>query len=222
MSLDQKIVYAGLSRMTDDRAVIQDAYQYWQQNLSNVPFDVVNVTAKLVAYLGLKSSEKKVLMISMHAASNKSEVELDPVPGYLLGQAPAAAEQSNQQEAPVAQAADNSTPHLQITRGYIRQLVDEVTRVNGASYSEMHEILMDEGLPEVSAELNSRIKTYGFSDQVLVSTITEGECRELAHSLYMLMIDVIGPVSADIVINNIIDKLLQSSAATRFDPRSLI
>lgn len=222
MSLEQKIVYAGLSRMTKDRVVIQSAFQYWQANLSANAFDVVDVTAKLVSYLGLSSNEKKVLMIGMHAASSKAEVELAEVPGYITGgdvSDAAVVEDSSESD---TQSIESYTPHYQVTRGYIRLLVESVRRKGSASYNEMDEILKDEGLDGVAGGLVRRIKKYGFSDEIMHGSISEDECRDLAHQLYLLMIDVIGPMVADVVVNDVIDKLLESDASSRFDPRTLI
>ena len=222
MSLEQKIVYAGLSRMTKDRVVIQSAFQYWQANLSADAFDVVDVTAKLVSYLGLNSSEKKVLMIGMHAASSKAEIELAEVPAYIAGgdAADVAAVEDSGESA--SKSVESYTPHYQVTRGYIRLLAESVRRKGAASYNEMDEILKDEALDGVSRELVGRIKKYGFSDEIMHGSINEDECRDLAHQLYLLMIDVIGPMVADVVVNDVIDKLLESDASSRFDPRTLI
>lgn len=221
MSIEQKIVYAGLTRMTKDRVVIQNAFQYWQTNLSSNEFDVVDVTAKLVSYLGLGSNEKKVLMIGMHAASNKAEIELGDIPGYISGDA-ASAGASDKQSESESQSVINYTPHYQITHGYIKLIIDGVRRKGAGSFNEMDEILKEESISGISTEVANRVSKYGFSEEIMSDNMTEDECRDLAHQLYLLVIDVIGPVSADVVVNGAIDKLLTSDVSSRFDPRSLI
>lgn len=219
MSIEQKIVYAGLSRMTDDRVVIKNAFEYWQANFSGAAFDVVDVTSKLVSYLGLGAGEKKVLMIAMHAASSKAEVELADVPGFLLNGAQIAdVPETNRQP----KATINYTPHYQITHGFVKGLVEGV-RLSGASLSaEMDEILRDEGLPDTTVEQSKLIAEYGFSEQMLPGSISENECRNLAHNLYLLVIDVIGPVNADSIVTQVIGELIKSDMASRFDPTSLL
>ena len=217
MSKEQKIVYAGLSRMTTDRVVIKNAFDYWQANLSANTFDIVDITSKLVAFLGLTGSEKKTLMIAMHSASSKSDVELDDVPGFLLG-----GEAAPAGDASTPKATSSSTPQFQITHGYLKGLIDAVRMHGSASFSEMDEILRDEGLNGVSSEVSQRVKQNGFSDDILPSKVSEDECRTVAHELYMLIIDVIGPVDADIMVTRVIDSLIRSDMASRFDPRTLI
>jgi len=218
MSVEQKIVYAGLSRMTDDRVVIKNAFDYWQTNFSNGPFDIVDVTGKLVSFLGLDGGEKKVLMIAMHAASNKSEMELDDVPGFLLGGGVA----DIAAQAPVQAATINYTPHYQVTHGFVKGIVEGVRIKGSASFAEMDEIMRDEGLPDATDEQSKLIAEHGFSDRIVPGSITEDECRDLAHSLYLLIIDVIGPVDADIIVTRVTGELMTGSAASLFDPRSLI
>ena len=219
MSIEQKIVYAGLSRMTEDRVVIKNAFDYWQTNLSSNAFDIVEVTSQLVAFLGLSAGEKKVLMIAMHAASNKSNVELEDVPGYLLG-SDAAAESVS--ESVPKKAVINTTPQHQITVGFVKGLCDGVRSNSASSFTELDDILRDEGLDGVSVAINQNIKQHGFSENILPSSISEEECRDLAHTLYMLIIEVIGPVEADNIVTNVIGVLKRSEMASRFDPSSLI
>ncbi len=216
MSIEQKILYAGLKRMTDDRAVIKNAYHFWQVNLSENQFDIVEVTGRLVAFLGLNSTEKKTLMIAMHAASSKSEMELDDVPGFLTGETGAP-----ENDAPKVEKV-SSTPHYQITVGYIKGLIDGIRSFSPASFTEIDEILRDEGLSDVKGKINQQILQNGFSNNILSSSISEDECRDLAHQLYLLVIDVIGPVDADVIVNRVIGALMQSEMSSRFDPRSFL
>jgi len=221
MSLEQKIVYTGLSRMTQDRAVIQNAFQFWQANHSNKAFDVVEVTTAIEKYLGLGGGEKKVLMIALHAASTKTDSELSDVPGYILqgGAAPAPVAQG---EAAPAVTAPTKSPHYTITAEFINLLGANIKRSNPQEFRELFAILSDEGLPELSAESNKRVKKSGFSPEMLAVTADVEDCKEIAHQMYLLIIDVVGPVDADVLVNRVIDKLLQNELAGRFDPRSLI
>jgi len=218
MSLEQKIVYAGLGRMTQDRGVIQNAFQYWLANLSNQPFDVVAVTIAIEEYLGLSAKEKKVLMISLHAASNKTDSELAVVPAYIM-QAGAITPTDNNVPEPEAKTQSS---HVYITSQFVELLADATKRGEAASFREIDEILQDEGLPELDKKTNKRVIDSGFRANMLSDNANADGCRELAHQLYLLIIDVIGPVQADVIVNQVIDKLLGSDMASRFDPRSLI
>lgn len=218
MSLDQKIVYAGLSRMTEDRVVIQNAFQYWQANYANVAFDVVVVTTALEEYLGLNAKEKKILMISLHAASNKTDSELAAVPAYI---SQTGVNVSELDEAPEP-VVKTQSPHVHITSQFVKLLAKSVNRLGASDYREIDEILQDEGLPQLERKSNQRVKREGFSSDMLSDSANADDCRELAHQLYMLIIEVVGPVQADVAVNQVIDKLLGSDMASRFDPRSLI
>jgi len=51
--LAQRVVYAGLRRMTDDRSVIKSAYARWFKELSNQEFDA------LLIFLDYRVKRKK-------------------------------------------------------------------------------------------------------------------------------------------------------------------
>jgi len=218
MSLDQRIVYAGLSRMTQNRSVIQNAFQYWQANLSNQAFDVVAVTSAFEEYLGLDAKEKKVLMISLHAASNKSESELAPVPGFITQTGDNVPLNEKEPEPEVK----SLPPHVHVTSQFVQLLAATTKKVDAAGYREIDEILQDEGLLELDNAANKLVKRAGFGSDMLPESASADDCRELAHQLYLLIIDVIGPVQADVAVNQVIDQLLGSDMASRFDPRTLI
>ena len=67
-----KIVYAALSRMSEDRDVIKRALSHWNEKLGHLArVNVIQSVELIEGYLGLGTAEKKVLMMSMHAASSK-------------------------------------------------------------------------------------------------------------------------------------------------------
>ena len=221
MTLDQKVVFAGLSRMTQDRSVIQSAFIYWQDNHSSDAFDIIKVTVGIESYLGLSQSEKKTLMIALHAASNKSESELDDVPAYILGTKPQAVSEAEAADAVDPRISPDSAHYL-VTSEFIRLLVTIIEKKDIDGFRDIHAILLSEGLPEVDIGTNERIKKNGFSETILSKNAEPDECREIAHQLYLLIIDVIGPVVSDDIINQVIDKLIDNSGSQKFDPRSLI
>ncbi|MFT6390333.1 MAG: hypothetical protein ACJAUP_003735, partial [Cellvibrionaceae bacterium] len=84
LAYDQRLVCVGLRKMTKDTALIRGGFLYWNNTLAKQEFDVEKVVTILVDYLGVGVSEKKILMLTLHAASNKLFDELPPVPAVLL------------------------------------------------------------------------------------------------------------------------------------------
>jgi len=221
MSVEQKIVYAGLSRLFDDKTAIQSAFRYWLNHYATKDFDVIEVTSAFVSYLGLNSQEKKVLMVGLHAASNKSGIQLEEVPAYIL-ENDAEVQQRNLSVDKAISDKKINKPHYEITAGFIELLSDSIRRNEPNSFREIDDILKDEGLSDLGDRIDAKVKRYGFSNNIMSTKLDEDQCRELAHHLYLLVIDVIGPVNADVYVNKAIDKLLLEQAAAKFDPRSLI
>lgn len=218
-----KVLYASLLRMTDDRSVIQQAFQHWVTDLSAQPFDVIKTVASLETYLGLSTQERKVLMIGMHAASNRASHELNAVPEYVLGGAQEP--QVRVKEVDTVAKVKAKQAYVELAEGYFAQMAIGVRKVNAGDYRELMSALKDEDLNDVSAEIDTALKkaatsTDGTLD--LPGSASEADCQDLCHSLYNLVADIVGPIDADAVSNSALSAILDIEAAQRYDPRNLL
>jgi len=216
-----QIVYFGLSRLTDDRTVIRDAYQYWQNQLASETFDIVAVADKLVEYIGSDSGGKKTLMIALHAANNKSVSELPDVPKFVSGDQSFSEPEIDANE--FNQSAEVNLPaHCVITAQLFKLIFDRLRRVDSSGYAELSQIIAEEGLDDTPHSLHSMIIAAPDNGLKLNSDISEQQCQALTHSLCMLVTDIVGPVVTDDIIDNVIAELLQNSQASQYDPRKLL
>lgn len=221
---EQRVVYAALTRMTNDRTTIKSAFQYWSAKLANQPFDVVEVVTALNSYLGLGDTERKSLMISMHAASNRLVDQLQPVPEYIMDGS-VAIEQDTAQQAKPEVVSKIVSPHKAVTERYLQLVCQHVKTSNSSSFRELVEIVADEGLPKLDKSINQIVKSWGnsglnkinFSDDV-----KPADCQDMALEFYVLLTEVIGPVESDVIVNKAIAEVLNMSEAQQFDPRGLL
>lgn len=219
--IDGQMVYFGLSRLTDDRTVIREAYQYWQSQLSDQPFDVLDVASKLTDYIGSDSNGKKTLMIALHAANNKSESELDNVPNFISGN-----DADLGADTPVSQSnntADAGLPaHSVMTVELFKLMYSRLRQVDSSGYAELSNIIADEGLDNTPQSLHGAIIVSPDRGLKLGSDVTEQQCQALTHALCMLIMEVVGPMVTDDLIDNVIASLLENSHASQYDPRNLL
>lgn len=221
-----RAVYAGLRRMSDDRSVIKSAFSYWQSDLSNDEFDVVKIVTALVAYLDLSSQEKKTLMIALHAASNRLIDELPAVPGVISGDSALDDSAPTQlSEQPKQMPTEAVAPHLQVTQRYLQLFAQNMRKADSVEFNEFRQEVASKGLEEVSNSLSKIMSSWagnGMADLKLPSDVSESDCRELAHQMYMLATEFIGPNPADTVVLNAVNGCLDMEATSRFNPRDLV
>jgi hypothetical protein len=62
----------------------------------------------------------------------------------------------------------------------------------------------------------------GLSAIDLSEELSVSMCQSLAHDLYVLMTEVVGPVDTDVIVNRAIDDLLKAELAQSFNPRDLL
>lgn len=217
--LNQRIVYAGLSRMSPNRSEVQAGFSRWQEKFGQHDLDVFEIVADLVIYLGLGINEKKALMIGLHSASNKMFDELQAVPTVFFNK------QSINTENLTAINQPLKSAHIDITERFFQLVCQYLQRSKKTAAEELAEIIEDESLPSSPTSMTSDLKEWGrngLSKIDFPSDLNAEVCKSLAHDLYILLSEVAGPVEADTIINRVIDDLLKSDAAQTFSPRDLL
>lgn len=219
IELNQRIVFAGLARMSDDRNMIKSAFSHWHDKYSTVPLDVFEVVAELVEYLGLGVNEKKGLMIGLHSASSRLYDDLKPVPPYILPQQNTSL--SADESAAEEEGLDSLPAHLQVTARYLQLVSQYIKRADASTHRELVKAVADEGLssmPDVVANWASD----GLNAIQFDPTVSVEECQDLAHQMYVLVCDFLGPVESDIIVNKAITELSSLAASQDFSATRLL
>jgi hypothetical protein len=85
--------------------------------------------------------------------------------------------------------------------------------------------LRDEGLEDIDPILNRILQGWAgtaMTQLELPTEVDESACKDIAHSMYLLIAEIIGPVIADRLVNKAIDETLTIGSALRFSPRHLL
>ena len=217
IKLNQRIVFAGLSRMSTDRSVIKSAFLHWNQRNTNTAVDIFDVVEMLVGYLGLDVSEKKALMLGLHTASAELYDHLKPVPTYILSD-----QEESAGDSAVAEAESKSqAAHAEVTMRYLQTVSLQLKRNDANTHKELVKAVADEGLGglsnEVSAWAADGLNLIKFDPSVSVQ-----DCQDLAHEFYVLVCDFIGPVETDVIVNKAITELSNLDEAREFSPQKLL
>lgn len=226
LSFNKRVLYAGLSRMTDDRMIIQKAYSHWLQNHASQPFDVVEVVSQLVSYLGLDVNEKKALMVALHAASSKLHDDLLPVPQFIDEDSGGGMVNGADDSADKTKQEVMSSAHALVTTEYLQQFVKHIEKQSPKSISELKGMLSSEDevstMPKELRPVVIEWASSGLGNISLPIGISPGNCKELAHQYYLFVCEVIGPVMADDIVNKVIVDAQRLDAASQFNPRELL
>jgi len=222
-NFNNRVIYAGLARMTADRSVIKSAFAYWHKNFQADRLNIVDVVTELVAYLGLSSLEKKTLMVALHAASNKLFDELTPVPGVILS----ADAQSTVSDPDQDADAERSkiivrTPHNEVTTFYLKLFAQNIRKLDPSEFANFRNLISASGLDDLNENLNKEVRKWassGLADIELPAQTSEEDCIQIAHSLYILATEFVGPMEADDAVHNAIQACLNLIRENLCDPR---
>ncbi len=219
----RRVVFTGLSRMSDDLTTIKMGFNYWEQNLSDQAVNVIEVTEKLVAYLGLDDGKKKRLLIGMQAAINKLPESLPEIPGAILDKNTDATAKTIIAPEPVV--TFTGPAHCIVTGKYLKLLFQHLVEVDILASQDLIEALSNDDFPDLPREINSIIHLWGESGGVTLDLphgISEAQCAEIAHEVYLLIAEIIGPSDADEIVNQAIVGASRESSAREFHPRNLL
>ena len=229
LQYNQRVVCAALRKMTQDTQLIRSGFVYWNQSLASLEFNVEDVTAELSKYLGIGVGEKKTLMLTMHAARNKVFDELPPVPDMLLkmvsGDDAVAPDLSGAIQSSDGDSVSAIPAHCVVTVNFLSTLASYTRRHDKDSIAELKKDIMGdviEGLRDKVGRAAKQWASGGFEKIVLPDDIKESECYDLTHGIYMIMVDVIGPMEADKVVDIAMAEANKLDESSRFNPSKLL
>ncbi|MGS2717943.1 hypothetical protein ACVBE9_07215 [Eionea flava] len=223
----QRVVCIGLRRATKDTALIRSGFLYWNKQLADTDFDVSLVANQLVEYLGFGVNEKKALMLTFHAACNKLLDELPAVPQVLLDMASQQvhSEPSQNEPSPADKIVATKPACVLTTEAFLVSLMSFLGKYDAEELAELSRILRNEGLVDIDTSVSRVLQGWaerGLTALQLPQDTDESTCKDIAHALYLLMAEIIGPVIADRLVNKAIDHTLSIASAARFSPRELL
>jgi len=218
--LNQRIVYAGLMRMSNDRSTVKAAFDHWNKSNSETPVDIFEVVEQIDTYLGIGVPEKKALTLGLHTASSELYNDLKPVPAFILGDQGAA--NASVEAEPKPSAVSKQAAHLNVTSRYLQAISLQIKRNDASTHKELVSAVADEGL---LAELSNEVSNWAadnLNSIKLGPKVSVEQCQALAHEFYVMVCDFIGPVDTDVIVNRTISELASSPDAREFSPQTLL
>lgn len=231
LAYDQRLVCVGLRKMTKDTALIRSGFLYWHKTFAGQEFDIDKIVSSLVDYLGVGVGEKKTLLLTLHSASNKLFDELPPVPAVLLNMLEGETgvgsgfDVDDQADSGSDKVIAAKPAHCIVTDEFLYNLTGLIKKFDRDDLSELKFILVEENIDGLRDDLHNAVRKWagdGFGRIDFPADTTEDECYEIAHGIYMLMVELIGPVESDRIIDRVIDETFKIDAASRFSPRKLL
>lgn len=225
---NQRVIFAALKKMTNDRSLIVDGFTYWFSTLSDKPLDVNDCTEKFVDYLGLDGAQKKSLMVGLHVAANETVGSLPAVPEALLIRARSALPDQTHKvlNVPSTDAIKKTEPpHCEVTAAYLKTMTQLLFKRDMDAFSDLKGILSKEPLEDVSALLEDAVRQWadnGLANLNIPSEVTEEDCKSIAHNLYLYVSELVGPVEADELVDTTVQIVKKMEYSSRFPPNLLL
>ena len=210
---NRRAVYSALSRTFDDRMLIQQCYQVWEQYFSkSTIFRVTKFIDGLVKTVGLVNEQRRNLSIALYADLARSELELPEVPTILRSgthrPAPEQATPSpiNGKPAPdQAGAPSTKSPSAVVFAHLVNAMVERVGKMDASHIPELIQALRDNGAgiqnnPGLHAKL-LRWADQHFDPAFSPAVVAENIMTDFVHAVYLSVCEVVGPVQADRILS---------------------
>ncbi len=202
---NHRAVYSALRRVIKDRALLTEAWDFYQERFVNEPVIVVNdFISALNNAVGLDPNHKRSLTVSLFAALNRDLADLPEVPQNLRQATPASkpALNGHADAAPAPLLVDEGLSHEQIVfRGLVTRFTERATRKDPDAAKELGEMLAeDAALSSMPAAVASALDAWiesGFSAGSCPLQLDVARMKQVVHAMYVAACEAFGPVSTD-------------------------
>jgi len=222
--IESRAVYKALSRMSKDFALQQASFSFWKDNFSNTSINPVEFATALQNHVGLEGKDKTTFMIALHAALTQSLDVLSPVPPSFLSESTSAITVSEKKDVAPEQFIAPNSPHWTIITEFMKHIVAEVKKTGQENFLEFQEILIEEQ-GELSQDQFLPITKWvesSFSQLNIEPSISESECAIYSHHTYLMLCEIVGPPTADKILDTTIRRLTDLPEHTSFDAKNLL
>ncbi len=221
MTKDHKVVYAGLKKACKERQIQKVGFDRWRQKFSSNEFDIADIVNDLTTFLDLGATERKILLISMHAAFSRSETELDAVPEYIMAGESAEADIADDNQNELFQSVIKPG-FVVATQSLFHLIEQDIRRHHKSAAGDWKASLLEykgSGLSLTEVGLMDEFQKY---DWALSENTDLPTCQNLAHEGYLRLTQIIGPVEADLCVARIWSTLTSTQYKDDFDASLLI
>ena len=229
---NRRAVFSALNRALDDRALLLESYDYWEEHFSSdIAFRVSSFLDGLGKGLGLKDEQRRSISIALYSALGLSEEELPPVPEKVVKRQQPTSEGAPEPAASAEVDLGDSGPILPAPYVILGRVVENMTtsfirKTNtpaGEFREEITEVCKTSKLDK--SEKSALVQWYSNDKPTAAAAptaIATESFRVVINVLYMAMCELGGPRIADEVMGNAVKDAEKLEAAQHFPPSNLL
>ncbi len=228
---NQRAVFAALVRMTKDRTLMLECWDFFASKFRDVPvLSVSDFVGGLASHVGLDSNQKRNMTVALFAALNRDVAELPAVPARLLEAADGSANASmpSQGEAAedMAASSSSSTPAQTVFKALLGDLCYRLARTDPDAAADLGEIVAESSLPgSVPATVFAALSAWadgGFDAAACPGDIPEQHLTDVVHQYYVAACEAVGPVAVDRLMSRAVEAASKLPEADLFPPDRLL
>ncbi len=221
-----KAVFSALQRVTVDRLLLERCFEEWKHELKyNQEFSVNHFINALDKHIGLTENFKRDLTVALYAALSRDESQLSDIPSSLVETA-TITKKTPLQQSDVITTKKQVSPHSHVLAIYLQTLIDDLRANNSNNLSDLSEIIFEDiANSEIPSNSLNAIKKWsddGFRNIQLPKGLSTRACPIIAHFIYVAICDVVGPVTADRLLDNAIRTTSKLPHAVHYSVNKLI
>lgn len=222
---NRKAVYSALARTFDDRMLVQQSFDYWEQQFSQRKmFRVSKFVEELVTNVGLLDEQRRKLSVALFADLARDESELPEVPKVVQD---AASPKTDEAVTSSASEPVNRGDSATVVFSYLlTRMVEQVSKKDPALLRDLKasvkEMLSEHCPEEPVRTLVGRWAEDEFEPSLMPTGVAQSTMPQVVHLMYVSLCETLGPSQADRVLSRAKSAAEQLDQAEDFSPEQLL
>ncbi len=225
---NQRAVFAALARMTKDRTLMLECWEFFASKFRGTPVLSVNdFVMGLANHVGLDPDQKRAMTVALFAALNRDVAELPELPATLRE---VKADQPSEAEKANAAAQENHSadysPSQIVFQALLGDFCFRLARQDPDAATDLAEIIAEGSLPEnLDGALFATFNQWangGFDLSTCPIDVPENQLGDIMHQYYVGACEAVGPVTADRLLTRAVESANKLPESDLFPPDRLL
>ncbi|MFK7954658.1 MAG: hypothetical protein AB8B96_01055 [Lysobacterales bacterium] len=225
---NQRAVFAALARMTKDRTLLLECWEFFASKFRGTPVLAVNdFVVGLANHVGLDSNQKRAMTVALFAALNRDVAELPELPATLRDMK--ADRPSDAERATAAAEQDGSSafsPSQTVFQALLGDFCYRLARQDPDAATDLAEIVAESSLPTTLDVMTyakfGKWADGGFDIAACPIDVPEEHLADIVHQFYVGACEAVGPMAVDRLLTRAVENASKLAEADLFPPDRLL
>ncbi len=223
-----RLIYTILYKVSQDRSFVEPAFRSWYRDKSNDVLKIDDLLTYFTEEVGLNQNEKRTFRISFYSLQQQSSDNLLQVPRILLMESNTSVQKQENESIHKTDPYSHLTDQEFIFGLFLDNLIDAAKAQDVDCVDDIIEYFLDKKviksmkLTPLALEQLKVWLSLQLNQRFNASSVNGKNMHSIFHHVYIALCEILGPVSADKVLNEALSKTSQNNRSNKYHPSQFL